>query len=124
MAVDFSTELYLIAFDKFARPITVTPVVSQPGAPAYGARGYFDTKETDVLTEANAILSSSQSFLDIRQAEFTVEPLQGDIIDIPFHANVDGGTYEVLDLAGKGNAGGIITISLRELGAPLPDPPP
>jgi len=123
MAVDFSTELYAKLWDQFARPITVTPVVSQPGAPAYAARGYFDTKEADVLTEANSILSSSQSFLDIRQAEFAVEPLQGDIIDIPFHANVAGGTFEVLDLAGKG-AGGIITISLRELAAPLPEPEP
>ena len=123
MAVDFSTELYAKLWDQFARPITVTPVVSQPGAPAYAARGYFDTKEADVLTEANSILSSSQSFLDIRQAEFAVEPLQGDIIDIPFHANVAGGTFEVLDLAGKGT-GGIITISLRELAAPLPEPEP
>lgn len=124
MAVDFSTELYAIAWDRFARPITVTPVVSQPGAPAYDSRGYFDTKETDVLTEANDVLSSSQSFLDIRQVEFTVEPLQGDIIDIPFHANVAGGTFEVLDRSGKGNAGGIITLSLRAVDDPLPDPPP
>lgn len=124
MAVDFSTDLYLIAWDTFARPITVTPIVSQPGAPAYDARGYFDSKETDVLTEANNILSSAQSFLDIRQAEFSVEPMQGDIIEIPFNANVKGGTYEVLDLAGDGNAGGITTITLRKLGAPLPEPTP
>lgn len=122
MAVNFSEDLYLPNWNQWARPITVTPLSSQPGAPAYAARGYFDSKETDILTEANAILSDSQSFLDIRMVEFTVLPLQGDLIDIPFHAGVPGGAFEVLDLAGVGNAGGIITISLRAIVAPEPMP--
>jgi hypothetical protein len=120
MAVNFSDELYLPNFNAFARPMTVTPVVSQPGAPAYDARCYFDSKETDILTEANSVLSDSQTFIDIRRVEFSIEPKQGDRIDIPFHAGTEGGSYEVLDLAGKGNAGGIITISLRAIETPLP----
>jgi hypothetical protein len=120
MAVNWTDELYAKAWDTFARPMTVTPIVSQPGAPAYDARCYFDTKETDILTEANSVLSDSQTFIDIRRVEFAVEPKQGDRIDIPFHAGVEGGSYEVLDLAGKGNAGGTITISLRALEDPLP----
>jgi hypothetical protein len=120
MPVDWSNELYAKCWDSFARPITVTPTVSQPGAPAYAARAYFDTKETDILTEANSVLSDSQTFIDIRRVEFSIEPKQGDLIDIPYAADVEGGTYEVMDLAGKGNAGGIITISLRAIETPLP----
>ena len=124
MAVNWSDDLYAKTWDAFARPVTVTPLVSQPGSPAYGARGYFDSKETDILTEAGAVLSDSQTFLDIRMEEYPVLPLQGDRIDIPFHQGVAGGSYEVLDLAGKGNAGGIITISLRSVETPKPTPPP
>src|SRR5262245_31704228 len=115
MAVNFSQNLYKFAWDQFARPITVTPVVSQPGAPSYENRGYFDTKESDILTEDGAIFSDSRTFIDIRMIEFAVLPMQGDIITIPQHEDVPGGTYEVLDLAGKGNAGGIITMTLREI---------
>lgn len=124
MAVNFSDNLYAKAWDVFARPVSVTPVNSQPGQPAYANRGYFDSKETDILTENNAILSDSQSFLDIRMEEFATLPLQGDLIDIPFHEGVPGGSFEVLDLAGVGNAGGIITISLRAIVAPEPVPEP
>ena len=115
MAINFSVELYLKAWAAFARPMSVTPVASNPGAPTYSARCYFDTKEMDILTEDGSIFSDSKTFIDIRMEEFTVMPLQGDIINIPYHQGVAGGTYEVLDLAGKGNAGGIITMTLREL---------
>ena len=120
MAVNWSDELYAKAWGAFSRPMTVTPVVSQPGAPAYAARCYFDSKETDILTEANSVLSDSQTFIDIRRVEFSVEPKQGDIIDIPFNEGVEGGSYYVMDLAGKGNAGGIITISLQAIETPAP----
>ena len=115
MAINFSQDLYLKAWDVFARPCTLTPLVSQPGAPAFGNRCYFDTKETDVITEDGALFSDSKTFVDIRLEEFPILPMQGDTIDIPFHAGVPGGTYEILDLSGKGNAGGIITMTLREL---------
>ena len=122
MAVNWTDDLYSKLWDEFARPMTVTPTVSQPAAPAYNARCYFDSKETDILTEANSVLSDSQTFIDIRRVEFSVEPKQGDRIDIPFHAGVEGGSYYVMDLAGKGNAGGIITISLQAIETPEPPP--
>lgn len=115
MAINFSENLYKYVMDQFGRPITITPVVSQPGAPAYDNRAYFDTKELDVLTEDGGIFSDSKTFIDIRLKEFAVVPMQGDLITIPFNEDVPGGTYEVLDLSGKGNAGGMITITLRSI---------
>jgi hypothetical protein len=118
MALNFSQDLYGVIWNVMTRPMTVTPLASNPTAPAYAARCYFDTKESDILTEDGSIFSDSKTFIDIRLAEFPVMPMQGDKIEIPFHEDVPGGTYEVLDLTGKGNAGGIITLILRELTAP------
>ena len=69
MGVDFSTLVYLPNFDMFARPITVTPLASQPGMPAYGARGIFDTRPIDVQAEDGSIVSDQQTILDVRDAE-------------------------------------------------------
>ena len=115
MAINFSENLYKIVMDVMARPITVTPLVSQPGAPAYDARAYMDEKGTDILTEGGAIFSDSQIYIDIRIEEFPVLPMQGDRIDMVYHQGVRGGAFEVLDLSGMGNAGGIINITLRAL---------
>ena len=119
---NLSQQIYLPNWDVWARPITVTPLVSQPGAPAYGARGYFDTKEMDVLAEDGSIISDSKVILDIRIEEFSVVPLQRDQIYIPSHQGEQGGTFEVLDLAGDGNAGGIITLTLKKIVAAKPTP--
>ena len=111
-------------WDTFARPVTVTPTVSQPGGPAYGARGYYDVKELDVFTEAGAPFSSGQAYLDILIAEFPVLPMQGDTIDIPFHQGAEGGSFQVSDLS-PSDAKGMITVNLHELKAarpPLPIP--
>jgi hypothetical protein len=124
MAINWTEDLYKVCWDVFARPITVTPVVSQPGGSAYANRGYFDTKDIDVMAEDGSVFSDAQTYLDIRMAEFPVSPMQKDRIDIPFHAGTPGGSFEVSDLAGVGNAGGIITLTLKRIVAPLPAAPP
>jgi hypothetical protein len=119
---NLTDSVYLPNWNVWARPVTVTPLKSQPGAPAYGGRGYFDTKETDVMTEDGGILSDARSYLDILFIEFPIPPMQGDLIDIPFHQGVEGGSFEVLDLAGVGNAGGMINITLKRIVTPKPTP--
>ena len=114
MAINFNDNLYAFVMDVFARPITVTPLVSQPGAPAFANRAYYDTKETDVLTEDGAIFSDSRTYIDIRLEEYAVTPMQGDLIDIPLHEGTPGGAFIVSDAAGDGNAGGMITLTLKK----------
>lgn len=120
MGMNFSELVYLPAFNTFARPISVMPLVSQPDVGPYDARGILDTKETDVLTENGAIFSDSHTILDIRIDEFPVLPMQGDRIYAPPHAGVAGGTWQVEDLGGWGNAGGEITITLKRVVEPKP----
>ena len=81
MAVDFSTLVYLPNFDMFARPITITPIASLPGAPAYPARGIFDTRAVDVQADGS-IVSDQQTIFDIRDDEFGVIPEQFDQVYI------------------------------------------
>jgi hypothetical protein len=123
MAVDFTNELYVYAQNVFSRPITVTPIASQPGQPAYDARGILDSKETDVLAEDGSVYSDSKTILDIRMQEFVVLPMQRDRIDIPPIASEPGGSFEVMDLAGIGNAGGEITLTLKRITTAKPATP-
>jgi len=115
MAVNFLQEVYIPAFNLFSRSVVVSPAISQPGQAAYNARGIFDTNETDVIGLDNQIFSDAKTELDILIDEFPILPKQGDIIFIPYEADVDGGTFEVLDLAGVGNAGGEITLTLKRI---------
>jgi hypothetical protein len=105
-------------YDTWARPITVTPIASQPAAAAYDSRGILDAAETDTVSPEGAIISDSKLILDIMIDEFPTPPQQRDIIDIPPHMGVAGGTFEVADLIGDkmtGNAGGELTLVLREV---------
>ena len=119
MAINFSVTNYLPCQNVFGRSIFVTPIASQPGlATPYYARGILDTRGTVVQTEAGlAVLSDQETILDIREAEFPVVPVQGDLIDIPADSGIPAaGTFEVTDAAWNG--GGEITLTIRRYEAP------
>jgi hypothetical protein len=123
MGTDWSNLVAAPLYDQFSRPIIVTPIVSQPGAPAYSARGIFDTDEMDYPGLDGSIISNSRTRLDLKINEFAIIPQQDDIIDIPPDPNSDiaGGMFEVVDSAGfdnVGNAGGEISLTLRRIMPP------
>jgi hypothetical protein len=123
MALDFSTLVYLPNYDTFARPITITPLASQPGAPAYAARGIFGTRPVDVPALDGAIVSDQQTIMDIREAEFNVLPEQLDriFIEADDEAGATGnelGEYEIVDA--QTNGGGETTLVIRKVRAALP----
>lgn len=115
MAINFSTLVYLPNYDTFARSITVTPLASQPGVPPYIARGIFDTRPIDVQAEDGSIVSDQQTILDIREAEFTVLPVQLDRIHIPVDADAgpDLGEFEIMGT--ESNGGGETTLIIRKI---------
>lgn len=67
----------------FARPIMVTPVVSQPGLPPFPSRGIWASKPVDIAMDDGSIASSQAHTLDVRVSEFSVPLAQGDRIEIP-----------------------------------------
>lgn len=121
MAVNFSDLVYLPNFDMFARSITVTPLASQPGVPAYGARGIYDTRPIDVQAEDGSIVSDAQTILDVRDVEFAVLPAQLDLINIPVDSEagpIGAGDYEIINV--MGNGGGETTLVIRKVLASKP----
>lgn len=121
MAINFSTDVYLPAQDLFGRAITVSPLASQPSGSAYPGRGILDIESIDVPSLDGSIVSETRVVLDIRDVEFAVLPLQGDIINIP--ADPVGlaaeGDFEVVDT--DPNGGGETTLTLRRI---VPAKPP
>jgi len=114
MAIDFSKQVYIPAFNTFARPVVFTPVASQPGQSAYTNRGIYSTQALDVAAEDNSIFSDQITVLDIVEEEFPVIPLQGDTLSIPAYLTLPSlGDFEIIDAATNG--GGQTSFSLRKL---------
>jgi ribosomal protein S8E len=118
MAINFSVTNYLPAQNIFGRSITVYPIKSQPGEPAYVARGILETRGTAIQTDAGMVVMSDQeTILDIREAEFGVMPVQGDLIEIPAENSIPAaGTFEITDAAWNG--GGEVTLTIRRYEPP------
>jgi hypothetical protein len=122
MAVDFSAMVYLPTQDLFGRAITITPVNSNPGAPAYTLRGIYTTRPVDVMVnvggwEGMAPISDQQTIIDIRDREFFVGghaiPQQGDLIDVPAENEIPAaGLFEIIDT--DSNGGGETTCTVRK----------
>ena len=106
--------------DMFAVPITVNPIASQPGQPAYSARGIYLTGPTDVQMLDGSIFSDQATILDVRDAEYSGgPPMQGDRITIPFDCNgAPLGEFEVIDADRDG--GGLTTLTLRAISIAKP----
>jgi hypothetical protein len=114
MAVNFSTDLYLIEQDTFGRPVTFT---SKTGSSFSGqGRGIYDSDKLDFISENGTVVSDQQTILDIRAAEFPILPAQEDTINIPAEP-ITGlpalGDYEIIDLTDNG--GGEVTLTLRKI---------
>ena len=104
MAVDFDTLVLGPSMDVFSEPITITPIVSQPGQPTYQARGVFSSRPVDIATEDGGVVSDMQTTLGIRLSEFVVPPSAGD------QTTVKGTLYTVEDPDEDGQGGSKLTL--------------
>lgn len=109
--IDLDRLILRPALAAFSRPITYSPLVSQPGAPAFRARGVYDETPVDIGTEGDGIMSSVNITLGIRLSEFAVPPMQGDRLTIPAHLSLPAvGDCIVDNLDRDGNGGGILAL--------------
>lgn len=113
MAIDYGQMVYSPTFDVFARTVTITPLKSQPNSPAaYTARGIYSSQPIDVPLEESTVFSDSAVVLDIIESEFSVLPVQGDLVSVPSSGDIAGaGDFEVAD--SRTNGGGETTLVLR-----------
>jgi len=120
MSVSFSTLLYAHCQDMFSRPVVITPVASNPGAPAYsGMRAIFNSGPLTITNDEGvviSIISDQETIVDIRTIEFTdaghAIPIQGDIIHFDGDTDIEGGDYEIVD--SSNNSGGQTTYGVRK----------
>ena len=113
--LNFPGMVYEPCYSIFARPISINPVNSQPGAGWYNGRGIFDTNSIEVVALDGSLYSDTRTELDILQYEFPILPQQGDVVSIPQDMQLPGGTFEISDATPIGNAGGEVTLTLRRL---------
>lgn len=122
MPVDFAAALYSHTQNQFGRPITVSPLKSQPGMPAYQGRGIYMSEADDVSAEESVVFSDQRTTLDVISVEFEVLPMKGDQINIPAVGGIPAaGLFEILDV--DDNGGGESTFSLRKIVPPKPAAP-
>ena len=111
--VNFSTLVYLPAYDLFARPVTFFPYASQPAAASYLGRGIYTTRALRIVGMDGAVLTDQETILDIREVEFTVLPQQFDRLTIgPADEGPALGEFEVV--SATTNGGGETTLVLRK----------
>ena len=117
MAINWSQQVYTPQYDTFARPVTFTPIKSQPSEAAFGGRGIYGTVSIDVMGEDATIISDARTILDVLEEDFTVVPVQGDRLNIPAHIGMPAlGDFEVIDA--NTNGGGETTLFIRKWLAP------
>ena len=97
--IDFDATVLAASMTAFARPVTVTPVVSIPGAPAYAAQGVYRLKDAQIQLADGAWQSTNEPHLGIRLADFVVPPKQNDLVAF------DVGTFVIFDIVLDGQGG-------------------
>jgi hypothetical protein len=85
--IDFDALIGPAVYGAFARPISVTPLVSQPGQPAYTAKGIWRVEHIDIETESG-IYSGKAYTLDIHLADFAIPPAPKDKVSLPAHLSM------------------------------------
>ncbi len=119
MPIDYPSVVYEPAYAVFARSVTFNPLASQPGQPTYVGRGIFNTVPIDMVMIDGSIASEQRTILDVLETEFTVVPIQHDLVTIPADGGMPAlGTYEVIEVVTNG--GGETTLTLRKIVASKP----
>ena len=80
--IDFEALVLGPCQDAFSRPVTVTPLASQPGQPAYQARGIWRAPQANVALEDGSVMNSQDLILGMKRGDMTVPVLEGDQIEI------------------------------------------
>ena len=119
--IDFSSLVLSPAMLVFGQPITITPVKSQPGAPAYGKTpagaaltGVYASKKVEIQLESGLFHSTVQPTLGLRLADFVVPPKQGDLVTIPAYGMSPAlGSFSFADISPDGQGGADCELRLK-----------
>ncbi len=102
--MDFANLVLGPVMAAFGRPITFTPVKSEPGVAAYPARGVYAVKQVTIRTEDGGGFTDQQPTLGIRLADYPVPPMQSDSFTL------NGVAWWVWDVQPDGQGGADLVI--------------
>jgi len=127
MVVSFSTLLYSHCFDMYARTMTVTPLASNPGAPAYtGMRAIYNSGPLTITDEegiVTAVIEDHETIIDIRTIEFDDGGFailqQGDLVHFDADTDIVGGDFKITE-GPEYNSGGQATYYIQKLETAAP----
>jgi hypothetical protein len=98
----------------FARPITIIPVVSQPGAAPYRVRAILTSRDADFSLDQGAVFGDQITTFGIRLLEVFVPPAPGDQIYVDAvdwrNDQIDPGVYRISDSDLDRQGGAVLTI--------------
>ena len=113
--IDFDALVLKPASLIFEIKVSVAPLVTQPGAPAYGATGVYNKRDLDVEMQDGTIFSDHEVSLGIRVWDFAVPPDQGDLITITDTRHpAFGQQYWVGDSDEDGQGGATLLLRTKE----------
>lgn len=114
--IDFDALVLKRAGMIFEIEIIVTPLVTQPGVPAYPAHGVYSKRDLDVEMQDGTIFSDHEVSLGIRLWDFyPAPPDQGDLITITDTRHpACGQQYWVGDSDEDGQGGATLLLRTKE----------
>lgn len=128
--IDFDALVLAPCMSVFGQRVVVTPTVSQPNAPAFVAQGVFAQRPTRWETAEGNFVTTMETTLGIRLADFYLPPKQGDSVLIggadisgslgpgtlqivPNLTTIGGTNWFVWDINADGQGGASLTIKLQ-----------
>jgi|SRR4249919_277200 hypothetical protein len=101
MAINFSDTALRAGMMAFARPITIIPVVSQPGAEPYRVRAILTSRAVDFPLADGSVFSDQETTFGVRVAEVAACPLTNDQVYVDAadwrNDQIDPGFYRISD---------------------------
>lgn len=104
MSIDWNALVLGPCEDTFGVPVTITPVKSMPGAPAYAARGIWTSRTVEIPMDDGTVIRSNNMDVGIRISEFPACPIKGDGVQI------NGANYTIYDVQIDGQGGAKLVV--------------
>ena len=116
--IDFAALALGPGVATFGRPVTVTPLASQPAKPPFPASGVWSVRNVDVPMELGGNLNTTTITLGIRLADWPVKPVPQMQIHVPAAGSYpDEGTLWIDDVDPDGQGGATLTLKKKPKGA-------
>lgn len=115
MGHNWADEVYAVAQGEFGREIWINPLASQPGAPAYQARGIYNHNRMNLTLEDGSTFVEHETICDVLITDFVVLPQQNDELTIPVDPfGMQSAPGDFLITSTWENGGGELSLHLKK----------